>query len=176
MKNSILVLLLLCPTLLWADPWDNLTLQQAEQVEAFLKTNPYIFDYCDCCDAEGEYATKVYLMKVTSTEIVTCDWNPEYYSVQADVVVLAEIPYTPAGPQMNAPRISRSEDGLKITMNYTWGYNAGQRKAAPLYSIVPYDVYGEQDPNSGYCRAFTTFPDPRLIKDQEYTNWYKSKF
>ncbi|MDN3666636.1 hypothetical protein ACFFU1_09665 [Algibacter miyuki] len=176
MKNALLTFLLLCPIFLWADAWDNLTLQQAEQVCEFLNTDPYILDYCDCCDYEGEYATKVYLMKVKSTKIITCDWNPEYYSVIADMHVLAEIPYIKEGPDINSAFRYKSKEELLITMNYTWIYNKHEVKAAPIYTIIPYDIYGENNANSGYCKAFINFPSPKSIKNRKYKKWYNKRF
>ena len=174
MKNTLLALLFICPLFLWADSWDNLTLEQAEDTQAFLSTNPYILDYCDCCDSDGQYATKIYLMKVVFTQIVVCDWDPDFYSIKAETEILAEIPYTPNGPNMGSPNITRSKSDLTISMNYTWAYN--KQKFAPLHTIIPYDVYGEQNQNTGSCREFTTFPNPGFINDNDYSNWYSSRF
>ena len=33
-----------------ADAWDNLTMEEAKSVVAKLEKDPFIFDYCDCCD------------------------------------------------------------------------------------------------------------------------------
>lgn len=176
MKNVILIVLLICPALSWADPWDNMTLEQAERVQEYLALNPYLLDYCDCCDFEGEYATEVYLMEVLSTEIVTCEWNPQYFSVKANVERIAKIPYKADGPDVEAPLAYTSEDEIIITMNYAWGYNEKAAKAAPLYTIIPYDVYGELELTSGYCREFTSFPSPAIIENTAYTNWYKRRF
>lgn len=178
MKKILLVLLLLYPNILLADPWDNLTLQQAKQVEAFLNSNPYVLDYCDCCDFEGKYATKIELIKVKSTKIVTWDWGPEYLSVEAKVEVLAEIPYTKGGPDINSPILDLSERELPttITMNYTWAYNKEKGRAAPLYTFIPYDVEAGLELDSGYCRQFTTFPPPKAIKNKEYEKWFNKRF
>jgi len=176
MKKSIFVLLILFPTLLWADYWDNLTLVQAEEVIEFLNSNPYILDYCDCCDYEGEYATKIYLMKVESTEIITCDWDSRYFSVKAQVEVLAEIPYNKEGPDIYSPQLFSFEKKITITMNYTWAYNTKQSKAAPLYTIIPYDIYGEQKSDSGYCREFIAFPSPMHVINEAYGKWYNERF
>ncbi|WP_405295915.1 hypothetical protein [Algibacter sp. Ld11] len=176
MKNTLIIFSLIIPRLLCADAWDNLTLQQAEQVCKFLNTDPYILDYCDCCNYEGEYATKIYLMKVKSTQIITCEWNSEYYSVRADVDILAEIPYTKEGPDINYAHRYKSKEELVITMNYTWAYNEQKKKAAPIYTIIPYDIYGETNPNSGYCKAFTNFPSPKYIKNRKYKKWYNKIF
>jgi len=176
LKNIFITLILLSPVFTWADAWDNLTLQQANQVIEFLKTNPYILDYCDCCDYQGEYAVKTHLMKVTSTEIITCEWNPEFYSVVAKVNVLAEIPNTEAGLDMSSPNRYKTKDEIVITMNYTWAFNLEKKQAAPLYTIISYPTYGETNPNSGYCKKFTTFPQPKPIKNRKYKKWYKRTF
>ncbi|MDP5098609.1 MAG: hypothetical protein NWQ27_01330 [Crocinitomicaceae bacterium] len=43
----------------YADAWDNLTLEEAQNVIAQLNENPFIFDYCDCFDFSGEFSTQV---------------------------------------------------------------------------------------------------------------------
>ncbi|GAA3649454.1 hypothetical protein [Flavivirga jejuensis] len=176
MKKNLIILLFMFPIFSWADHWDNLTLQQANQVQDLLNSNPYILDYCDCCSYEGVYATKIYLMKVKSTDIVICDWNSEYFNVRAQVEILAEIPYNQNGPDIASPRLNKSESDLIITMNYTWAYNELEGKAAPIYTIIPYDTYGKIKLDSGSCREFTTFPKPKYIKERAYKRWYRNKF
>jgi hypothetical protein len=177
MKNIVLAFLFLCPTFLWADSWDNLTFEQAEQVTEYLANDPYIFDYCDCCDHEGQFATEIHLFKVISTEVVTCDWNTEYFSVKAQVEVLAKIPYKESGPDITDPHLIPYEsiEEFTITMNYTWGLNKETGKAAPIYTIIPYDIYGNQSNESGYCKDFTTFPSPEVMDNEAYKKWYNER-
>lgn len=176
MKNIIIACMFLCPTLLWADSWDNMTYEQAEQTVKLLETDPYILDYCDCCSHDGEYAVDVYLMKVLSTEIVPCEWNSEYFSIKAQVEVLAEIPYKEKGLVLDSSQAFYEwEKEILITMNYTWIYNKEVEKAAPIYTVVPYDVYGNQKSNSGYCKDLTAFPKPEGIENEAYEDWYNEK-
>lgn len=178
MKNLFIALLFLAITnVSLADSWDNLTKEQAEAVVRELEANPYIFDYCDCCDHEGAYAAQVRLLKVTSTEIKPCAWEPESFSVTVDVVVLAHLPYNATGPDVIKMTSKKKElDVYTISMNYTWSYNEGEKSAAPLYTTVPYDKYGEKKA----CKSFFKYPTPEqgkgIIKDGKYKKWYKKKF
>ncbi|MCD4795056.1 MAG: hypothetical protein K8R54_17625 [Bacteroidales bacterium] len=180
MKKVLIILLLIFPLYARADYWDHLTREEAEEVQAFLSNCPFILDYCDCCDFEGEYATKAYLMKVTSTEIVTCHWDDAYYSVKAKVDIIAELPYSENGLNITKPLKNSNKDDLIITMNYTWSYSEKKAKAVPLFFIVSYDYYGANDEDSGLCRNFTDFPNPfktnDVITDKEYRKWYKKNF
>lgn len=177
MKFSLMTLILfILPTLVWADPWDNLTLEEAQEVQEYLSANPFILDYCDCCDHEGEYAAAVYLMRVTETEIVTCDWNDEYYSIKASVEVLARVPYNDNGLDLAAPKMANFQESLIITMNYTWGYSAMHQKSTPLYAIIPYDGKNPDHITEGSCRPFTAFPVGKAINDSDYKKWYRSRF
>lgn len=176
MKHFFFALMLLLPVVSWADPWDNLTLDEAKGVVAFLKAEPYILDYCDCCDAEGPYATKLMLMEVVSTEIVTCDWDNTKYSVVAQVEILAEISYTNDGPDITQTVIMDGHpDQLTITMNYTWAFHDETAKAAPFYTAVPYDSYGEQPLDKGVCREFVGYPAPEYVHNNKYASWWKAK-
>lgn len=173
----IITISLTFPYLVKADPWDNLTYEEAEKVQGFLQSFPYLLDYCDCCDFEGDYAAEVFLVKVISSEIVSCSWDENYYSVQTEVEVIAKIPYESDGPRVDRPISMTNEDQLTIFMNYTWGYNSSERKATPLFCIIPYETYGEEDTTSGVCREFVNFPDPKDgVTDKDYKSWYHSVF
>ena len=177
MKKILFLFMLLSPLYASADAWDNLTYEQAESVQKFLNNTPFILDYCDCCDFEGEYAAKVYLMKVISTEIIACEWDNAFYSVKAKVEIIAELTYTENGPDVSKPLKVSREDELIITMNYTWSYSKEQAKVIPFFNIVPYDIYGENEQTSGSCRNYTDFPNPfktnDVISDNEFRDWYK---
>ncbi len=178
MKNFLVALaMIFATTFTFADSWDNLTKEQAEAVVKELEENPYIFDYCDCCDHEGSYAAKVRLLKVTSTEIKPCAWEPESFSVTVDVIVIAHLPYTAAGPDLTKMTSNKKEiDVYTISMNYTWSYNPGEKSAAPLYTTIPYDKY---DSDKKACKAFFKYPTLEqgkgIIKDGKYKSWYKKK-
>lgn len=179
MKKLFTILaLVLFTNLALADSWDNLTKEQAEAVVKELEQNPYIFDYCDCCNHEGAYAANVRLLKVTSTEIKPCAWEPESFSVTIDVVVVAHLTNTEVGPDLTKMTSKKKEvDVFTISMNYTWTYNEGEKSAAPLYTTIPYDKY---DQDKKPCKAHFKFPTPEqgkgIIKDGKYKKWYKKKF
>ena len=184
MKKLILMTLSMMIThLLLADPWNNLTQAQAKATQAYLEGNPFILEYCDCCNSGDEYAAKVYLSKVISTKIVTCDWSSEHFSLKAKVKTIAEVPYLNDKPDTKAATRANDETTereITITMNYTWGYNPTNKKAAPLFCMIPYDIYGKKNTNKGSCRPFTVFPNPakarRVIRDRDYKKWYRKQF
>ena len=177
MKRTLIIILLIFPLYAWADPWDQLTYKEAKDVQAFLNNCPFILDYCDCCKFEGEYAAKVYLMKVISTEIVPCRWDSTYYSVKAKVDIIAELPYSENGLNIEKPLKNSNKDDLIISVNYTWSYSEEIAMAVPLFCIVLYDHLNDQ---AGSCRDFTNFPNPfktnDVIIDKEYRKWYKKNF
>lgn len=175
MKKLLLIMLLFVSNLSLADAWDNLTMQEAEAVIDELKENPYVFDYCDCCDHEGEYATRVYLIQVLRPKIVTCEWNNEFYSVTYEYRILAEVKYTENGPdiaQMSSQEIKEYSE--PIYMNYTWGLNKLTKKATPFFNIVEYDYYGA---DSEPCKPEFEYPTPKELavvkKDKAYKKWWK---
>lgn len=176
MKKLLVAVLCLLPAMMWADPWDDLTLEEAKAVVAFLADEPYVLDYCDCCDAEGEYASKIYLMRVVSTEIVACEWNDEKYSVKAQVKVLAEIAYTNDGPDVtNTVIMDDMSDVLTVTMNYTWVYHDASGLFAPFFAAVDYGSYGEQPESKGVCRSYVNLPPPHVTHDESYASWWEFK-
>lgn len=173
MKILFIFFALLISPLSFADAWDNLTLEEAEEVVAELAVNPYIFDNCDCCDHKGEYAAKVFLVKVTDTEIIRCEWNPEFYSVRLTFQVIAELKNGPSGPNAKKLRKAGSAEPSDILfMNYTWGLQPGTHIAVPFFSKIPYSTYGE----SKACKKAFNYPTPKAVRkvsdDPDYETWY----
>jgi hypothetical protein len=173
-KTLFIIFLSFISSFSYADAWDNLTYEEAEKVVAELKKNPFIFDYCDCCDFSGEYATEVFFLKVTKTEIVTCDWEPNFYSVKYHADVIAKVLFEEIGANifnLSAP-VSATTSGT-FYMNYTWGFNEENSNAAPFFSIIPYTYYGEAKP----CLGPIAYPAPvavsKIGKVKGYKKWYK---
>jgi hypothetical protein len=115
-------------------------------------------------------------MKVTKTEIVTCQWNPEFYAVKIDRIVLAELNYSAS--EVNTKKlkkVSNPEASELIYMNYTWGYDSETKKASPFFNIVPYNTYGD---DAAPCKKQFTFPSPKALKkvstDTGYEEWYSN--
>ena len=176
MKLLLFVSVLFVSTFSFADAWDNMTKTQAEAVVAELKINPYIFDYCDCCDYSGEYASKAYLLKVKSAEIVECSWDSNYYTVSLTVDYICELINTANGLMLKDLKKTENEgDHSGFYMNYTWGFNEETKLATAYFNIVDYDVY-VHDTKS--CKVEFSYPTPkevkRVSKDKKYAKWYKA--
>lgn len=172
----IIVILVLLTTFSFtakADAWDNLTLTEAEAVVAHLGKNPYIFQYCDCCDDDSPNINSAILVKVTKTSIEKCDWNDEMYSVYYDAEIIAEISYTESGLKISSGIIEGSSTTSdKIYMNYTRTINPSTKKATNFFNIIDYQYYGESTP----CKAEFDYPNPKALKaistDKKYKKWY----
>lgn len=156
-----------------ADSWDNMTLEEAQAVVAELEIHPYIFDYCDCCEAKGDYATKVYFMRVIEATIVTCSWDAAYYSVQVRSEVLAELKYSKKGVNVKKLKKPSGEPQQLLSMNYTWGYDPATQKAVPFFQKITYSLYTD---SRNACKKPFEYPSPNaLLKvngDDAYVNWY----
>jgi len=176
MKTIIFLFSILASQFSFADAWDNLTLLEAQSVVAELEENPYIFNYCDCCDFSGEYAANVYFLKVTKTEIIECDWNSEFYSVKFESIAIAEMNYSKKG--LNIKKLKKVDNPAMseiIYMNYTWGYSSKDEKAHPFFNQIEYTTYGEAEP----CKKPFLFPAPKAVlkvsDDSDYSVWYKER-
>lgn len=147
-----------------ADAWDDLTMAQAKKVKAYLKKNPWILDYCDCCDPADTY-----LLRVVSSEIVPCDWEPSKFSVKVKALRIAKLEVNDAGVnEHNAMPLSETVD-YTIYMNYTFAYDKTGKWAVPLFKKVAYD-------RDHVCKGATKFPKPTNTAGKqlsnEYTKWY----
>lgn len=150
-----------------ADPWEDLTQKQAEAVVKFLKKNPFILDYCDCC-GEGD----VYLMKVVSTKIVECSYNSAKKTVVAEVVKIGKLETNDGVPSAYRTQSMQSApESYIVTMNYTFVYSKRDKWATPLFKEVAYD-------QNHVCKGATRFPNPfdnNDIKDADYRKWFKAQ-
>ena len=175
MKHFLFAFVLLISPLSFADAWDNLTMEEAKAVVQELKKNPYIFDYCDCCDHSGEYASKVHLLKVKGFNIIPSSWSEGQYAVQISYEVIAKLNYTAKGPNTRKlKRYAGDEIGDLIYMNYTWTFNEESMKASPFFNSVKYSYYGE----GSACKREFTYPTPKAVAkvsdDIDYAAWYEA--
>lgn len=175
MKYIYLFIALFFTHVSFADAWDNLTYEEAEAVVAELEKNPFIFDYCDCCDNSGQYATNIQLLKVVQTEIVTCEWDDTFYSVRAESIVLANVFYADSGPDIQKLSSTTEVDASPIIyMNYTWTLHPERKIATPFFNVVKYNYYGE---DKKPCKDEFAYPTPAQVKsiskDKKYKKWYK---
>lgn len=149
-----------------ADPWDNLSYEQAVQVVEYLQENPFILDYCDCCDASD-----VILMKVIEAEIVPCEWDASSKSVKVKVLQIGKLERNGSYPSAYRVEYMNEKTEYIITMNYTFVYSECGKWAVPFFKVVPYD-------NEHVCCGATRFPNPANnagIKDSDYINWFREK-
>ena len=176
MKTLTILFALIISQFSFADSWDNLTYAEAQGVVAELEENPFVFDYCDCCDFSGEYATRVYLLKVTKAEIVECSWDSKFYSVKMESTVIAEMKYARKG--LNTKKLLKPIDtnaAELVSMNYTWGFISqnSDSKAHPFFDLVDYSTYGEGKP----CKKPFSYPSPKAVmkvsNDLQYGTWYE---
>ncbi|MCB9194753.1 MAG: hypothetical protein H6598_00830 [Flavobacteriales bacterium] len=168
-KGLILGLLLICNLSTYADSWDNLTKEQAENTVAFLEKNPFIFDYCDCCDQNGV----VSLLRITSMEIVTCDWDNNYFSIKYQAELVSNFVSDANGVDISKKVTLTDEETATsgvISMNYNWGFNKDNMNINPLVSMINYDVYGtDYKP----CLNAFSLPSPKLVGNKHYKKWFK---
>jgi len=172
MRTILTIIILSTSLTLFADPWDDVTKEEAENVVAFLKQNPYILDYCDCCDMET-----VPLLKVLYAKIEKSDWKEGKYSVKTQVRKIADIPNSKElGLQLPEAIPAYGKTNHKITMNYTWGFNLRTQKAAPMFDLVKYSGYPSGKPHKP-CSSYTGFPNPFEsdceVFPSDYRDWYR---
>lgn len=168
MKKLILLLAVFTAVIAKADTWDNMTKAEADVVVEYLKKNPFVFDYCDCC---GTDATPK-LLHLQSYEIVPCEWKPEDFSVKYSAAVIAEFSRNDEGISIgDFKKVDAVETGV-ISMNYTWGWNYNERQVLPFFTFVDYDMYGL---NSEPCLKAFALPDAALVGHKKYKKWSKKK-
>lgn len=164
---------------LFADPWDCMSQTEAKELMAYLKKNPFVFDYCDCCDdgsrEHDNYKLMGHLIKIEKMEIVSCSWDDTQFSVNIISSKVISSGYVDGGKFIVA--IASDEDSKMysdswpVTLNYTWAYNKG--KPVRLFKMTSYK--GE-DFN---CGGLKQFPEPKNVPagklQKAYTKYYSKK-
>jgi hypothetical protein len=148
---------------IYADPWECMTETEAKELMAFLKKNPYVFDYCDCCDKVArEYDNKKvlgHLIKIEKMEIVTCSWDESRFSVnivKSTLLVSGKVEggkFIVAEPSEEEIEIYKKP--WPITINYSWTIKSG--KTSRLYKNINY----EEDVIK--CTGLLEFPKPDKV-------------
>lgn len=164
-----------------ADAWDCMSRPVAERLVSFLADNPYVFDYCDACADFEEGGMAGYLIRVESTRIVQCSWDPGQWSVEVDFETIcwgmvtrqgkvAEVrsPEELAAGQGPEP-VYRDDPSYRLTLNYHWTIADGEVQR--LLEPVQY----EED--MGDFNGFVEFPNWRKVKGKrervEYLKWLR---
>ena len=154
----ILVLFLLFPLLLSADPIEDLDETEADGAVMILE-GTYLLDYCDCCDDAP--LRLVYAEKVTREE---CSYNSEKWSVRVLGPVLAVFQVDEWGKLKPGAKASAERFNEVLSKNYTYVYFAG--RAIPLGRRL----YSYFD----FCQGFVQFPSPALLPAPNtlFEEWY----
>lgn len=180
MKNLLCLVLILCSIQLSADPWNAMTEKNANAAMEYLKQNPYIIDFCDCCDADGEYAAEVYLVKVLRTYLTKSKWSKGKYKVMMEVRRIAKIPYYEANgsePE-NAVKAEEKVETIDLTMNYTRGFSRTSKMADHFHKLVEYEHFNDNELRN--CREAIAYPNPFeagcKFYDRDYMEWYRLNF
>ena len=180
MRLAFLLVSLLFSTYTLADAWDNLTEEEAIAMVNYLQANPYVYDYCDCCQSGDKevQSFKVELIKITETQIVPCSWDEGKFSVsykyQAIATLIYDDPET-IGKVLPPPLHIDDEGDPVIYMNYTWGFNEESKMAKPLFESIDYHYVAQYGGRS--CNPPFRFPKPKDLepagKFKAYEKWYK---
>lgn len=176
MKKILFSLLLCCSSLLFADPIEDFSLADANRIVAFLKENPFMIDYCDCCNevlSEGEAPIEAKLIRIIEREIVPCEYNAERYSIRITGEILAKgiIENKKMTNIHVLPRDEAEEYNTLLSANYF--FCADKRKIGQLGMITQDDkLYKEYK-----CGGISGFPAPsalaNIISMEQYVKWYR---
>jgi hypothetical protein len=160
---------------LHADPIEDLTKEEAAALVNYLEKNPFLVDYCDCCDDLNAPENRVYakLIFVEKAEIVPCSYNDEKVSVKITGTVVT-------GGTVNAEGVMEgvevqgyayeNENGSPTlaTLNYHFVYQEGVVKRLGSIVKVNTDDYK--------CNPLSAFPLAEETADFEkpYKNYLQS--
>jgi len=174
-KVFVILLSLLLVNNLFADSWTDLTQEQAEKAVEHLQKNPYIFDYCDCCDM-----TTVRLIYVTDVYFLDSQNEPGLFEVHVVGKIINEFDIANVYGDESAVlggfyKFEGDEEFSGIlSVNYTFVYS--HSADAEVYSVRLCDITGyDQDLTS--CVTNMVYPHPSDSKavDANYKKWYKTK-
>ncbi len=177
-KSFLIIIVLFFGTVLSADNWTEMTLEQAQKAVEHIEENPYIFDYCDCC--KGEKVNLIYVEAIY--------YEVEEFSNVYEVQAIGRIIHT-----FNFIVWDDSDDEFAIldsflppegesdffdeviSANYTFVFSdvTGEEiSSISLFKITGYDY------SPSNCVAFMQYLFPNSDDnqvDEGYKNWYYKK-
>ena len=156
-----------------ADPWEDVTYDEAFKVQKLLKKYPFVLDYCDCCDG-----SKVFLLKIMETEMITCPYNGSKYSIKTKAVRIGKFDHWDGRVDVSeSVPFDYEEERLieyTVSMNYTFAYKKKTNTCAPLGRIIDYSTE-----NTTSCDGVGVFPNPFKnnieIHDDDYKKWARKR-
>lgn len=164
------LLLMLAANAAFADPWDCMTKDEAKALVAYLKKNPYVMDYCDCCNQDGTTAQLLYIQKAV---VKPCEYDAERFSVEVTALVLSENTVNKEGSIMTSQANAQMPSSqLLLSLNYH--YTVGDGTNLPLLYALPSALSYEDAGNcgaelEGYCI------DVPAAHAKKYYKWLKNK-
>jgi hypothetical protein len=182
MKNLLLFLSFLIFTqinVVKADPWDCMSREEANSLVTYLKDNPFVFDYCDCCDditGEDEEKPMGQLIKIEKMQIVACSYDDTQFSVKitkSTVVSSGYVFYGIFNPAESRPEdLDRYANPWNISLNYCFAM-IGETSTMRLYQIIGL----EAEPID--CTGLGEFPVPKNLPEhplkKAYTVFYEAR-
>jgi len=181
MKNPILLLSFLIFTQISsvkADSWDCMSRDEANSLVAYLKDNPFVFDYCDCCDditGENDDKPMGQLIKIEKMEIVACSYDATQFSVRitkSTVVSSLYVFYGIANPAESRPDdLEKYDKPWNISLNYCFAM-IGETSTMRLYQMIGTEAEAVE------CSGLSEFPIPKNLFEHPlkkvYTVFYES--
>lgn len=155
-----------------ADPWTGMTEAEAKETMAYLQKNPFLFDYCDCCDEVArEFDNRKlmgHLVKVVKMEIVECEWDETLFSVNIIKTEVIASGYVENGvfgmKAASSEELASYTDSWPVAINYSFTLTDG--KAVRLFKKTSYEA------DDVGCGAVKGFPDPKSLKKNKLTKAY----
>lgn len=157
---SLFLAILFVPNFLKADPWDCMSKEDAEELMVFLKKNPFVLEYCDCCDEPTAYLVRIQRMK-----IVPCHWDESQYSVAVVRYRITAMGYM-EDRQFKQIQQTADPEALKLygnaeyytpTLNYSFSRQNG--KPTRLNTQT-----GDDRSDDIGCGGIQAFPAPKTLK------------
>ncbi|MCB0705381.1 MAG: hypothetical protein KDC34_08735 [Saprospiraceae bacterium] len=149
-----------------ADPLEDMTFEEAQQVVNHILLDPYILDYCDCCDDAAGY-----LIEIKELSIEPAEFGHRPYRVRAKGVYLYQLSANGDDTFQLLETEQRGYDDI-IWTNYTFTFDPSDRKAHPVGEVLGFR-------REGNCNPDAQFPGPDQISldkiNRDYQQWYKTE-
>ncbi len=162
-----------------AESWDYMSKEQAEALLAYVNKNPFIFNYCDCCNdiiPENKVKPKAHLLKIEKMEIVPCPFDNTLFSV--DVLECTVVATANVSDGFVSITKTESDDKRKYAIQWALSLNYC---FTLIDFVIPSRLYEAIDYKAEPfdCSGLIEFPDPELVPEhplkKAYSKYYKSK-
>lgn len=154
----------------------NFNKQQAEQLADWVRKNPFILHYCDCChdaaiQAQGKSKEKAYLLYITQANVVPSETEAGLFSVKLRFIIMSESKVNDEGEIVSVNQDNPGLDAASLFLSLNYDFTTRDNINLRIYEEMRW-LEGMEAANN--CRGLAGYPNPGEFREdlgKKYQKW-----